>query len=128
KPVVGRGLAVADLDGDGKPDLVFTENGGRGHVFRNVTGTKGGGGALSLEGKAPGARGTGKGGARGRGDEVSGGDGYLSVSERILRIGLGDAKALDEVAVRWPDGKSETARGVGAGTWSVSEGAPPKKL
>ncbi|MCM3875393.1 MAG: VCBS repeat-containing protein, partial [Thermoanaerobaculia bacterium] len=38
-PIVGRGLAVADLDGDGRPDLVTTENGGPAHVFRNVTET-----------------------------------------------------------------------------------------
>jgi hypothetical protein len=130
KPIVGRGLAVADLDGDGKRDLVVTTNGGKAHVFRNVTDVKGGAVFLKLDGKAIGARVTCKAGSRMRVDEVSGGDGYLSVSERILRIGLGGpdgAKALDEVTVRWPDGKTETTKGVSPGTWILAEGKEPKK-
>jgi hypothetical protein len=128
KPIVGRGLAVADLDGDGKPDLVVTQNGRQAHVFRNVTETKGDAVFLKLDGRAIGARVTCKAGSKMRADEVSGGDGYLSVSERILRIGLGGAKALDEVTVRWPDGKTETAKDLAAGTWLLSEGKNPTKL
>ncbi|HKC23442.1 MAG TPA: CRTAC1 family protein, partial [Thermoanaerobaculia bacterium] len=125
KPIVGRGLAVADLDGDGRPDLVITENGGKAHVFRNTTDTKNGEVALRLEGKALGARVTCRVGGKMRVDEVSGGDGYLSVNERVLRVGLGGAKALDFATVCWPDGKTSTAKALAAGTWTWREDAAP---
>jgi hypothetical protein len=125
RPIVGRGLAVADLDGDGRPDLVITENGGKAHVFRNTTDTKNASVALRLEGKAIGARVTCRAGGKMRVDEVSGGDGYLSVNERVLRLGLGTAKALDFATVRWPDGKTSVAKALAAGMWTWKEDAAP---
>ncbi len=34
-PMVGRGCAYLDYDGDGKLDLVVAENNGRARLFRN---------------------------------------------------------------------------------------------
>jgi len=129
-PIVGRGLVVADLDGDGRPDLVMTENGGPARVFRNVTETQAKAVRLVLatNGKnrgAVGARVTCTMGSRKRVDEVSGGDGYLSVNERTVVIGLGAAPKLDAVDVRWPDGTAASAKDLAPGLYRWVEGAAP---
>ena len=129
-PIVGRGLVVADLDGDGRPDLVMTENGGPAHVFRNVTETQAKAVRLVLatNGRnrgAVGARVTCTMGGRKRVDEVSGGDGYLSVNERTVVIGLGAAPKLDAVDVRWPDGTAASAKDLAPGLYRWVEGGAP---
>ena len=130
-PMVGRGLAVADLDGDGKPDLVITENGGPAHVYRNVS--EGAGKAVRLvlatNGKnrgAVGARVTSSTGGKKRVDEVSGGDGYLSVNERTITIGLGSAPRVAAVDVRWPDGTTASAKDLVPGLYKWVEGGAPE--
>jgi hypothetical protein len=132
-PIVGRGLAVADFDGDGKPDVVMTENGGPAHVFRNVS--EGAGRAVRLvlatNGKnrgAVGARVTCTMGGKKRVDEVSGGDGYLSANERTITLGLGAAAKLDAVDVRWPDGTTGSARDLAPGLYEWVEGGAPEPV
>jgi hypothetical protein len=128
--IVGRGLAVADFDGDGKPDLVLTENGGPAHVFRNVSEGPGRSVRLVLASKgknrgAIGARVTCAMGKTKRVDEVSGGDGYLSVNDRTVVMGLGSAPKMDSVEIRWPDGKTDSAKDLAPGLYRWVEGEAP---
>jgi hypothetical protein len=109
RPLVGRGCAFADIDGDGDLDVVLTANGGPARLLRN----EGGAGhhwlRLRLEGdgkrsnrSAIGARVQVEGGGSVWRREVVSGRGYLSQSELTLTFGLGKTDKVDRVTVRWP--------------------------
>ena len=106
---VGRGLAWADYDNDGRPDLIFSNNAGRLALLRNQTETKNRWVRLELAGdgkrcnrNAIGARVEIEAGAVKQTHWILGGGSYLSASERRLLIGLGAAERVDYVRVTWP--------------------------
>jgi hypothetical protein len=108
-PIVGRGCAFADIDGDGCLDVVLTDNGGPARLLRNGGGTGNHWIRLTLEGdgkrtntSAIGARVTLKAGGTVQHREVTSARGYLSQSELTLTFGLGKATTVDEVEIRWP--------------------------
>src|SRR5947199_4651888 len=112
----GRGLAVEDLDGDGRLDVVINNADSKPTVLKNVAASTGHWLALHLVGdfskKSPrDAIGavvfvtTGK--MRQRQDVISGGS-YASQNDMTLHFGLGAATTVDKVEIKWPDGSSET--------------------
>jgi hypothetical protein len=109
RPLVGRGCAVLDFNGDGRLDVVLTENNGPARLLRNDNELKHHWVRLTLTGdgkrsniSAIGAQVTVEAGGRTLRRQVSGARGYLSQSELPVHVGLGDATRIDRVTVRWP--------------------------
>jgi hypothetical protein len=57
--------------------------------------------------------------------QVSGGQSYLSASEKTLTFGLGHASKIDRLEIRWPDGTTQTLTDVpGGARLRIEETAP----
>jgi hypothetical protein len=129
---LGRGLAYADFDNDGRPDLVFSNNGGRPALLHNRTETVHAWLRLELIGdgkksnrNAIGARVEIEAGGRRQVRFVNGGGSYLSASERRLLIGLGQATRAERITVLWPSGRKQEFRDLeGRRGWRLIEGEP----
>lgn len=122
RPVVGRGSAYADIDGDGDLDVVLTVNGGPARLFRNDGGSKNPWIRVVLRGKTSNRDGIGSkvvvsaGGVDQR-RQLFPAKGYLSSVELPLTFGLGKKEAkADSVTVTWPSGKKSELKNVPAGT------------
>ena len=107
-PWVGRGLALGDYDRDGDLDVVLTQNGGPARLLRNDAPDHGWL-RLHLRGRHSnrfgyGAEVTVVGGERRITRQLVSGRSYLSASEPVLTLGLGDADRVDRLEVRWPSG------------------------
>ncbi len=105
---IGRGLAVADLDNDGRPDALAVALDRPLAYFHNRSA---GGHSLTLrlEGTPSNRDGVGAvvtlvAGGRRQVRWRFGGGSYLSVGDPRIHFGLGDAKVADSVEVRWPSG------------------------
>jgi hypothetical protein len=111
----GRGLGVGDFDGDGRLDFVQTNAGQPALFYRNASPPGGAWIELRLVGTrsnrdAIGARVTVTAGGARWIAEVDGGNGYASQSARRLHFGLGAARRVDAVDIRWPSGRVERVR------------------
>jgi hypothetical protein len=113
-PLLARGSAVADYDNDGDPDVAISTVGGRLVLLRN---DHAGGNWLevSLVGFHPGAEVTAvlPNGRKLR-REVQAGSSYLSSEDPRLHFGLGGARKVRELVVRWPGGGETRLTGVAA--------------
>jgi len=106
---VGRGLAVGDIDGDGRLDAVVTTNDGPVHVLRNESASRNHWLALRLVGRksnrdAIGAEVT---LTTGRGSQlatVSTAGSYMSSGDKRVHFGLGPETEARRLEVRWPSG------------------------
>jgi hypothetical protein len=111
RPMVARGAAYADIDGDGDPDLLISANNGPARLLRNdraaghhqlriktigTTSNKDGIGARIAITTASGAT---------RWAIVKTGSSYASQSELPVTFGLGADTSVSAIEVRWPSGK-----------------------
>jgi enediyne biosynthesis protein E4 len=119
RSIVGRALAEADWDNDGDPDFLAADLEGPPVLLRNEA-PPGAAHWLGLHlvgtGKsnrmAIGARVTVKSAGRRQLREVRTDGSYLSAHDPRALFGLGADAAAPDVTVRWPDGTTQTARGM----------------
>ncbi len=113
---VSRALAVGDWNDDGRPDLLVTNTNDTVDLLENRLETSHHWIGLRLAGSAAnpsaiGARATlDCDGARVGMREVRSGGSFLAQSDLRLHFGLGDCGGPVTVEVRWPDGRTQTAR------------------
>jgi hypothetical protein len=116
EPLVGRGLAAADVDLDGDLDLVITQSGGPARLYENradpaswlrvrLEGTQSNrtGYGATVRVVADGHTWT---------RTLVSGRSYLSASEPVLTFGLGGAEAVERVEVAWPSGAEQVIEDV----------------
>ncbi len=122
-PRASRGLALGDLDGDGRPEAVIVNMNEKPAVLKNRAVPRGAFVNLLFEGtgksnrSAIGARWTvtAPGVAKSWTGEVMSGSSFYSQNSFVQHIGLGAGVEKVDVEVRWPDGRVEKFAGVTVG-------------
>ena len=130
-PRVGRGAAYADINNDGRLDLLLATNGGPAFLLENqATGEA----ALqqSLRMKLRGTKSNRDGigaivavsaGGEMQSQMLRSGSSYLSASELVLTFGLARHQKADSIEIRWPSGSADTLHDIDAGqTITITEG------
>ncbi|MEM6456591.1 MAG: CRTAC1 family protein [Acidobacteriota bacterium] len=115
----GRGVAVLDVDSDGRLDLFVSNANHRPFLYRNVRPHDRHWLQLDLEGVPPGSNRDAIGavvevtaGDAVQTTFVNGGNGFASQSMRRLHVGLGAHDRAARVVVRWPSGAAQTFENV----------------
>jgi len=116
---VGRGLAIGDLDNDGRLDVVVTTNDGPAHILHNETpgsnhwlllklvGHKSNRDAIGAEVKVTTSAGL-------QLATVTTAGSYLSASDKRVHFGLGTETKASTIEIRWPSGGVQTLHDVRA--------------
>ncbi|WP_165225581.1 CRTAC1 family protein [Aquisphaera insulae] len=134
--LLGRGLATGDVDNDGRMDILVLGQGDPLALFHNSSNPAGGHHlSVALEGVASNRDGVGSivtvtADGRTRTAARFGGGSYQSSGDPRLHFGLGTARRVDRVEIRWPSGKTDVHENLrpDAG-YRFREGeAPPRAL
>ncbi len=132
---VGRGLAAIDLDNDGRVDLLLVGQNDPLALFHNQNASHDHFLTLALEGTtsnrdAVGARVAVTASGRTQVSIRFGGGSYQSASDSRLHFGLGPARLVERIEVRWPSGNRDCYQSLAADTgYRLREGDPvPKTL
>ena len=116
---VGRGLAIGDIDNDGRVDAVVTTNDGPAYILRNETptqnhwltlrlvGHKSDRDAIGAEVKVTTSKGS-------QLETVTTTGSYLSSSDKRVHFGLGSDTTAQTIEIHWPSGIIQTLRNVRA--------------
>jgi tetratricopeptide (TPR) repeat protein len=133
RAVVGRGVASGDLDNDGRVDLVVVHRDAPAVLLRNTTS---GGHWLGLRLRGTRSSRTPVGSSvvcRAGGRSITrwqtSGTGYLSSSDPRLWFGLGQARTVEHLRVRWPSGVAQSWSNLAADRiLDLTEGNDPVTL
>ncbi|HYT20676.1 MAG TPA: CRTAC1 family protein [Candidatus Polarisedimenticolia bacterium] len=131
QPWLGRGMAMGDIDNDGRLDAVVTSNDGPVYLLHNETptpnhwltlklvGHKSNRDAIGAEVKLITANGA-------QFATVSTAGSYLSSSDKRVHFGLGAESSAQSIEIRWPSGIFQTLKNVRGGQiLQVDEPLPP---
>lgn len=129
-----RGVAIADLNGDGKLDMVINNNNAQPTIYINQVKRSGNDVEIKLEGTrsnrdAIGARVRLSIAGKTMTRQVEAGSGYAAEAMLPVHFGLGDATAIEAVEISWPSGLVQRFTGAQTDGWlngqvRVEEGAP----
>jgi hypothetical protein len=133
QPWVARGLAIGDLDNDGRLDAVITTNDGPAYILHNETPTTNHWLLLKLVGHKSNrdAIGASLKLVTASGQQfatVTTAGSYLSSSDKRVHFGLGKQKSVESIEIRWPSGMVQTLKDISADQiLQVDEPAAPAK-
>jgi len=118
-PRSSRGLAFGDYDNDGDVDAFVNNMNDVPSLLRNESEQLGGFLSIQLAGKKSNRSGIGASvkvrlGKRELLQEARSGSTFMSQSDLRLHFGLGQAKSVDEIIVRWPSGAEQSVKNVDA--------------
>lgn len=128
RPKVARGAAFGDIHNDGAQDVLIATNNGPAYLYKNeqsngnrwvrvkLIGTRSNRDAIGATVKYE------AGDLRGS-RTVKSGSSYLSQSETVLTLGLGQREKVDRLQVLWPSGRTEEYHALKAsGRYLITEG------
>jgi hypothetical protein len=119
RPLVARGLAYGDFDGDGDLDVLITTNGGPAYLYRNdggnrnhwlqlkLLGTKSNRSGIGTVARVTTSSGTAL-------QTVHSGSSYCSASDLALTFGLGKDTSATAIEIEWPSGTRQKLSNVTA--------------